>query len=261
MTHIHPTAIVEEGATIAPDVRVGAYCHVGSQVTLESGVVLHSHVAVAGDTTVGAGTEIYPFASIGHAPQDLKYEGEHSRLIIGKNNTIREHVTMNPGTKGDKLETVIGDNNLFMIGVHIAHDSVIGNNCVFANNSGTAGHVVVEDYVVMGFMAGVHQFVRIGRHSMIGAQSFIGQDVLPFTTVVSGRETRIASVNLVGMKRRGFSKESLKMVRFAIETLNDDSFGTWAERVDKITKQYGDNADVQHIIDFVSADSSRGFIG
>ena len=261
MTHIHPTAIIEDGATLAPDVCVGAYCHVGAQVTLDAGVVLHSHVVIAGDTTVGAGTVIYPFASIGHAPQDLKYEGEHSRLIIGKNNTIREHVTINPGTKGDKLETVIGDNNLLMIGVHIAHDSVIGNNCVFANNSGTAGHVVVEDYVVMGFMAGAHQFVRIGCHAMIGAHAFIGQDVLPYTTVVSDRETRIASVNLVGMKRRGFSKDSLKMVRFAIETLADEDAGTWAERVDIITEKYGDNADVQHIIDFVSADSSRGFIG
>ena len=261
MTHIHKTAIIEDGAVIKNNVSVGAYCHVGSQVTLDDNVVLHSHVVVAGDTTVGAGTEIYPFASIGHAPQDLKFAGEHSRLIIGKNNTIREHVTMNPGTKGDKLKTVIGDNNLFMIGVHIAHDSVIGNHCVFANNSGTAGHVVVEDYVVMGFMAGAHQFVRIGCHAMIGAQSFIGQDVLPYTTIVSERESKIASVNLIGMKRRGFSKDSMKMVRFAIETLGDESLGTWADRVDSITEKYGDNDDVKHLIDFVSADSSRGFIG
>ena len=267
MTNIPPTAIVdataiiEDGATIAPDVRVGAYCHVGARVTLEAGVVLHSHVVVAGDTTVGAGTEIYPFASIGHAPQDLKFEGEDSRLIIGKNNTIREHVTINPGTKGDRLETVIGDNNLLMVGVHIAHDSVIGNHCVFANNSGTAGHVVVEDYVVMGFMAGVHQFVRIGRHAMIGAQSFIGQDVLPYTTILSERDAKIASVNLIGMKRRGFSKDSMKMVRGAIEILGDDSLGTWEQRTQLVAEKYGDNTDVQHIIDFVSADSSRGFIG
>ena len=260
MTNIHPTAIIEDGATVASTVSVGAYCHVGAQVTLDENVVLHSHVVIAGDTVVGAGTEIYPFASIGHAPQDLKFEGEHSRLIIGKNNTIREHVTMNPGTKGDKLETIIGDNNLFMVGVHIAHDSVIGNHCVFANNSGTAGHVVVEDYVVMGFMAGAHQFVRIGCHSMIGAYAFIGQDVLPFTTVISDRETKVASVNLVGMKRRGFGKDSLKMVRASIETLTDEKLGTWAERVDIIRGQYGSNDHVQHIIDFVSADSSRGFI-
>ena len=259
MTYIHPTAIIEDGATIGEQCSVGAYCHVGKNVTLASGVQLHSHVCIAGDTTIGEGTEIYPFASIGSAPQDLKYAGEKSRLIIGKNNTIREQVTINPGTAGDNLETRIGDNNLLMVGVHIAHDSQIGDHCIFANNSGTAGHVVVEDHVVMGFMAGVHQFVRIGAHSMIGALSFVGQDVLPFSTVTSEREAGVASVNLIGMKRRGFDKESINAVRHATALLTDETQGQWQNRIDSVREKYGQCTEVQTILDFVTTDSARGF--
>lgn len=260
MTCIHPTAIIEEGAIIGDDCSIGAYCYVESQVTLASAVKLHSHVVVAGDTTIGDGTEIYPFASIGSTPQDLKYSGEHSRLVIGKNNIIREQVTINPGTAGDNLETIVGDNNLLMVGVHIAHDSRIGNHCIFANNSGTAGHVMVEDYVVMGFMAGVHQFVRIGCHAMIGALSFVGQDVMPFATVMAEREAQLASVNLIGMKRRGFSKDSINAVRHATALLTDENRGTWEHRIAQVCEQYGHCTQVQHILDFVTNDSHRGFI-
>lgn len=258
MANIHPTAIIENGATIGDNCTIGAYCHVGANVTLHDTVTLQSHVVVAGDTTIGAGTVVYPFASIGSQPQDLKFSGERSRLVIGQNNTIREHVTMNPGTQGDNLETVIGDNNLFMVGVHVAHDSRIGNHCIFANNSGTAGHVVVGDYVVMGFMAGAHQHVRIGCHAMIGAMSFVGQDVMPYTTVMADRSAELASVNLVGLKRRGFSKDSMNAIRHATALLSDTTQGDWENRIATVRDQYGTIAEVATLLDFITADSSRG---
>src|SRR5579859_6258438 len=167
MTLIHPTAIIEPGARLAEGVKVGPYCHVGPEVELAEGVVLHAHAVVAGRTSVGAGTRIFPFASIGHEPQDLKYAGEASRLIIGRNNTIREHVTMNPGTAGGGMETIVGDGCLFMVGAHVAHDCRIGNNVVMANNATLGGHVVVADNAVLGGLSAVHQFVRISQNAMI----------------------------------------------------------------------------------------------
>jgi UDP-N-acetylglucosamine acyltransferase len=171
MTNIHPTAVIDASASIGKDVSIGPYCVVGPCVQLDDAVTLKAHVIVDGSTVVGAGTTIYPFASIGSAPQDLKYKGEPSLLIIGRNNTIREHVTMNPGTAGGALRTVIGNNCLFMVGTHVAHDCVIGDHVVMANNATLGGHVRVGDHVVIGGLAAVHQFIRIGAFAVIGGTS------------------------------------------------------------------------------------------
>src|SRR5215475_7057845 len=168
MPQIHPTAVVAPGARLADNVVIGPYCIIGEHVTLAAGVNLKSHVVVEGRTTIGERTRIFPFASIGHVPQDLKYDGEASSLEIGADNTIREHVTMNPGTAGGGMVTRVGDHCLFMVGAHVAHDCQIGNYVIMANNATLAGHVVVEDHAVLGGLSAVHQFVRIGKHAMIG---------------------------------------------------------------------------------------------
>lgn len=256
MSSIHSTAIVEPGATIGKDVVIGPFCVVGSQVVLADGVVLRSHVVVDGMTEVGEGTQIYPFASIGLPPQDLKYRGETSRLVIGRNTVIREHVTMNPGTEGGGLVTRIGDQGLFMIGVHVAHDCVVGDQVIMANNATLAGHVQVGDCAVIGGLAAVHQFVRIGAHAMIGGLSGVEQDVIPFGSVV-GERASLSGLNIVGMKRRGFDRDAIHGLRSAYRRLFGGK-GNFAERISEVAGEYADNDAVQQVIAFVSAESSRG---
>jgi UDP-N-acetylglucosamine acyltransferase len=255
MTHIHPTAIVEPGARLAETVAIGPYCHVGSEVEIEDGVTLHAHVVVAGRTTIGAKTRIFPFASIGHEPQDLKYAGEQSRLVIGSDNVIREHVTMNPGTTGGGMVTRVGDRCLFMVGAHVAHDCQVGSNVVMANNATLAGHVVVADYAILGGLSAVHQFVRIGQYAMIGGMSGVERDVIPYGSVMGDR-ARLSGVNIVGMQRRGFSREEIQTLRNAFQQLFADA-GTLSERVDDIAQRFGDVRPVRDIIEFIRADSSR----
>src|ERR1700739_1226866 len=180
MPQIHPTAIVAPGAMLAEDVVIGPYCVVGDNAVLGPRVTLRSHVVVDGRTTIGEGTRVFPFASIGLEPQDLKYRGERSELVIGRNNTIREYVTMNPGTEGGGMVTRIGDDCLFMVGAHVAHDCQIGDHVIMANNATLGGHVTLGDYVVIGGLSAVHQFVRIGAHAMIGGMSGVENDVIPF---------------------------------------------------------------------------------
>ncbi|MEL6423584.1 MAG: acyl-ACP--UDP-N-acetylglucosamine O-acyltransferase, partial [Pseudomonadota bacterium] len=180
MTSIHPSAVVEEGATIGADVRIGPFCHVSQDAVLADEVTLHSHAVVAGRTTIGARTAIFPFASIGHAPQDLKYAGEQSTLQIGEDNVIREHVTMNPGTEGGGLATTVGSRCLFMAGSHIAHDCHVGNNVILANNATVAGHCKIADFAILGGLSAVHQFVRIGEYAFVGGMSGIENDIIPF---------------------------------------------------------------------------------
>ena len=255
MTQIHPTAIVEPGAQLADTVVIGPYCHVGAEVELASGVVLHTHVVVAGRTSVGADTRIFPFASIGHEPQDLKYAGETSRLVIGNKNIIREHVTMNPGTAGGGMETRVGDGCLFMVGVHVAHDCRIGDNVVMANNATLGGHVVVADNAVLGGLSAVHQFVRIGQHAMIGGMSGVERDVIPYGSVMGDR-ARLSGLNIIGMQRRGFARDEIQALRSAFQTLFGET-GTLSERVDEIADRYREVRPVQDIVSFIRADSSR----
>jgi len=205
MPKIHPTAIIAPGARLADDVAIGPYCVVGEHVSLGSGVSLLAHVVIEGRTTIGAGTRIFPFASIGFEPQDLKYRGEESSLEIGSNNTIREYVTMNPGTAGGGMVTRVGNNSLFMVGVHIAHDCQVGDGVVMANNATLAGHVVIEDHAILGGLSAVHQFCRIGRHAMVGGLSAVVRDVIPYGQA-TGDRARLSGVNIVGMQRSGFSR-------------------------------------------------------
>lgn len=256
MPQIHPTAIVDPAARIGADVEIGPYCVVGPDVSLGDGVRLHSHVVVDGRTEIGEGTQIFPFASIGTQPQDLKYSGEPSRLIIGKFNRIREHVTMNPGTEGGGMETRVGDNGLFMVASHVAHDCIVGNNVILANNATLAGHVVVGDFAIIGGLSAVHQFVRIGQHAMVGGMSGVENDVIPYGSVMGDR-ARLSGLNIVGLKRRGFGKEDVHNLRRAYRMMFADE-GTMSERLADVAKLFDGNAAVKDILDFMSTVSSRG---
>ena len=258
MTDIHPTAVVEPGADLASDVTVGPYCVVGEHSRLGLGVRLHSHVVVQGRTTIGEGTEIYPFASIGTAPQDLKYQGEPSTLVIGARNRIREHVTMNPGTEGGGMTTRVGDDGLFMMGAHVAHDCVVGDHVIMANNATLAGHVVVGDFAIIGGLSAVHQFVRIGDHAMIGGMSGVDQDVIPYGSVMGDR-ARLHGLNIVGMKRRRLSKEDMTALRQAYKMLfKDRTGGVMEDRINRLAQEVGGREIIGELLSFVQAESSRG---
>lgn len=255
MSTIHPTAIIEDGAQFGENVKIGPYCMVGSNVRLDDGVELVSHVVVAGHTTVGANTRIFPFASIGHQPQDLKFKGEVSRLEIGCNNMIREHVTMNPGTEGGGLLTKVGNNCLFMMGAHVAHDCQIADHVILVNNATLAGHVEVDEFAIIGGLSAVHQFVRIGRHAMIGGMSGVENDIIPYGSV-TGNRAHLQGLNLVGLKRRSFDRETIHSLRAAYRLLFAQE-GTMSERLEDVKELFPDNEPVMEIVDFIKSDSSR----
>lgn len=255
MAKIHPSTIVEPGAEIAADVDIGPFCHIGSGVKIAAGVRVLSHAVIVGKTTVGEGTKIFPFASIGHQPQDLKFSGEVSELAIGKRCVIREHVTMNPGTSGGGLLTSVGDDCLFMVGAHVAHDCRIGNHVILVNNATLAGHVVIQDFAILGGLSAVHQFVRIGKHAMIGGMSGVENDVIPYGSVM-GNRAFLAGLNLVGLKRRGFERDAIHDLRAAYRMLFAPE-GTLQERLADVAEQYGKSPLVKEIVDFIQADSSR----
>ncbi len=258
MTSIHPSSVIEAGAVIGAGCTIGPFCHVGAQVVLAANVELKSHVVVAGNTEVGEGTVIWPFASIGHQPQDLKYDGEPTRLLIGKNNRIREHATMNPGTKGGGGITRVGDGNLFMMSIHVGHDCILGNNIVMANNATLGGHVVVEDNVIIGGLAGVHQFCRIGQGAMIGFLAAVSADVVPYGTVTGERAT-LGGLNLVGLKRRGVEREAVNDLRAVFRDIFESETGELMERVSAAHAAYAGNVHVQELTGFMLAQSSRSF--
>jgi UDP-N-acetylglucosamine acyltransferase len=255
MPGVHPTAVIAPGASIADDVEIGPYCVVGERVVLAGGVRLLSHVVVDGRTTIGEKTHIFPFASIGLEPQDLKYQGEASRLVIGRRNTIREYVTVNPGTKGGGMVTRVGDDCLLMVGAHVAHDCRIGNHVILANNATLGGHVVVDDYAILGGLSAVHQFVRVGRHAMIGGMSGVERDVIPYGQV-AGDRARLTGVNIIGMQRRGFSRDDIQGLRSAYQFLFSEA-GTLSDRVDTTAERFAGIGPVDDIIRFIRADSSR----
>jgi UDP-N-acetylglucosamine acyltransferase len=252
---IDSTAIVSPGARIGANVRIGPYCVIGENVALGDNVELISHVAVDGRTEIGAGTRIFPFASIGHQPQDLKYEGEPSRLVIGERCVIRENVTINPGTKGGGMETRIGNDCLLMASSHVAHDCKLGNNVVLANYVGLAGHSTIGDFVAFGGMCAVHQFVRIGSHAFIGAQSMIDADVIPYGMAV-GNRARLAGLNLVGLKRRKFDREAIHSLRAAYRMVFS-SEGTLRERVEDAATMFKNEPLVQDVVSFIAASNDR----
>jgi UDP-N-acetylglucosamine acyltransferase len=255
MSNIHPTAIIEDGAQVGQDVIIGPYCCIGGDVSLGDGTKLESHVAISGITSVGAGTHIFPFASIGHNPQDLKYHGEPSRLEIGSNNVIREHVTMNPGTEGGGLLTKVGDNCLFMMASHVAHDCQVGDSVILVNNATLGGHVEIGDFAIVGGLSAVHQFVRIGRHAMIGGCSGVENDVIPYGSIV-GNRAHLSGLNLVGLKRRGFSRDVIHDLRKAYRLLFSQE-GTQTERMADVSDLFPNIEPVLEILDFMGAESSR----
>lgn len=252
---IHPTAIVDPAATLAGDVSIGPFCVIGPHVSLGQATRLISHVSIAGRTRIGAGCTIYPFASLGHPPQDLKYKGEPSQLIIGDGNVIREYVTMNPGTEGGGMVTSIGNHGLFMVGAHVAHDCKLGDHVVMANNATLAGHVEIGDHAIIGGLAAVHQFVRIGRHAIIGGMSGVEHDVIPFGSVM-GERAGLAGLNLVGLKRRGFDREHIHALRNAFKLLFSPG-GTLQSRAESVQQQFGHVEEVQEMIRFIQEKSDR----
>jgi UDP-N-acetylglucosamine acyltransferase len=246
---VHPTAIVEPGAKLGDGVTIGPYCVVGSDVTLGEGCELYSHVVIAGRTTIGPRAKIFPFASVGHRPQDLKYAGEPSTLEIGSDVTVREHVTINPGTAGGGMVTRIGDHCLIMIGVHIGHDCIIGNNCVLSNNVTFAGHCTIGDYVVMSGYSGSTQFTRIGSHAFVGGLTKLEKDLIPYGTAV-GNPAELSGLNLVGLKRRGFDREAIHNLRTAYRMIFA-SEGTLRERVEDAAAIFPNDVLVQDVVKFI----------
>ncbi|MEZ5813568.1 MAG: acyl-ACP--UDP-N-acetylglucosamine O-acyltransferase [Alphaproteobacteria bacterium] len=249
--NIHPSAIVDPKARIADGVQIGPYCIIGPDVELASNVQLKAHVVIDGHTQVGENTVIHAFVSLGSAPQDLKYAGEPSELIIGANNVIREYTTMNPGTKDGGMVTRVGDNCLFMMSTHVAHDCQIGNNVIMANNATLGGHVQVGDFVIIGGLAAVHQFVRIGDHAIIGGMSGVENDVIPYGRV-KGERAYLHGLNLIGLERRGFDKDDIRALQRAFNQLFGDE-GTMEQRIESVMQDFHDHETAMKIIDFAKA--------
>lgn len=218
MAQIHPSAVVDLGARLAPDVAIGAFSIVGPDVVIGAGTVVGPHVVITGRTTIGARNRIYPFTSIGEIPQDRKYGGEPTATAVGDDNVIREYVSINAGTAQDRGVTTIGNGNWLLAYCHVAHDCVVGNSTTFSNNVQLAGHVVIEDWVTMGGFSGVHQFCRVGAHAMVAAGSIVLQDVPPYVTA-AGYPAKPHGTNSEGLRRRGFTAEELLAVRRAYKTL------------------------------------------
>lgn len=256
-TSVHPSAVIEDGAQLGQGVRIGPFCHVGPEVRLHDGVELKSHVVVTGATDIGAETTIFPFACIGEVPQDLKFKGEKTRLVVGARNRIREHVTMNTGTEGGGGETRVGDDGLFMAGCHVAHDSIVGDRVIIVNNAALAGHCVIGNDVIIGGLSGVHQWVRIGEGAIIGAVTMVTNDVIPYGLVQAPRGA-LDGLNLVGLKRRGVARSDITALRAAFQMLaqGDGAFQDRARRLGEETE----SDYVRKIVDFVTGASDRSFL-
>jgi len=255
MTNIHSSAAIDPKAKLGSDVKIGAYCVVGANVELGDGCKLHSHVVIEGHTALGANCEVFPFASLGHIPQDMKYRGEESRLVIGGDTIIREYVTMNPGTEGGGLVTRVGSHCLFMTQAHVAHDCQIGDHVILANGATLAGHCVVGNHAILGGLSAVHQHVRIGEHAFIGGLSGVENDVIPYGMVV-GPRAALKGLNIVGIKRCGLNRTQLKQLREAYDLLFA-SEGTLSERTQKVEQDFTGDECVMRIIKFIKSESTR----
>ena len=253
---IHKTAIIEEGAKIGNNVEIGAFSVIGSKVEIGDNTVVKSHVVIEGITKIGKNNVIFPFAVIGQTPQDLKFSGENSSIVIGDNNRIREHVTIHPGTKTGAMITKVGSNCLLMVGVHIAHDCVVGNHVILANSATLAGHVEIGDHAVIGGLSAMHQFVKVGKHAMVGGMSGVETDVIPYGTVM-GERAFLAGLNLVGLKRSGLEKDKINSLRAFYKKLFEENSGNLAQRVKILNNQYEGEELVLDIIKFIT-ESSRG---
>ncbi|MEL6685874.1 MAG: acyl-ACP--UDP-N-acetylglucosamine O-acyltransferase [Pseudomonadota bacterium] len=257
MADIHPSAVIAEGAQIGADCVIGPFCVIGPDVVLGARVHLKSHVVIDGDTHIGDDTVVFSFAVIGEIPQDLKFDGEKSRLRIGARNRIREHVTMNTGTMAGGGETRIGDDGLFMAGCHIAHDAQVGDRVIVVNSSAVAGHCIIEDDVIIGGLCGVHQFVRIGQGAIIGAVTMVTKDVVPHGLVQAPRG-ELDGLNLVGLKRKGVARSDITAMRAAFQMLKDGE-GTFQDRAHRLADE-SDSAYVQQMVAFILGDTDRNFL-
>ena len=255
MSHIHPTAIIDPKAKLGTDVSIGPFCTVGPDVTLGDRVRLVSHVVIDGHTQIGAETLVHPMAYLGGAPQHLAHKGEPTELIVGERNVIRENVTMHTGTVGGGGVTKVGSDSLYMVGAHVAHDCIVGNNVTFANSATLGGHVQVGDFVFMGGLSAVHQFTRIGRYAFVGGGGVVTKDIIPYGSVW-GNHAHLEGLNLVGLKRRGFSREAINNLRAAYRLMFADE-GTFQERLDDVSEVYHASPEVMEIVNFIRSDANR----
>ena len=258
MSKVHPTAVIEDGASIADDVEVGAFAVIGPDVKIGNGAKIHPHVIISGHTTLGDGCEVFPFATLGEPPQDLKYADEPTELVIGSGTLIREHVTVHRGTpQGNKI-TRIGSNCFLMVDSHVAHDCVLGDNVVLINQATLAGHCEVGDFTIVGGLSALHQFVRVGKHSFVAGMTGIEHDIIPFG-LAKGilRRAHLTGLNLVGMKRRGFSREDIHAVRESYREIFEGPTDSIRERVEAVAERFSGIAAVQEIVDFVRARPDR----
>jgi UDP-N-acetylglucosamine acyltransferase len=257
-SQVHEQAIVAASAKIGAGVRVGAYAVIGDHVELGEGCLLHSHAVVQGPSKIGRNNVFHPFCSVGGDPQDLRFQGEKTELEVGDGNTFREYVTISRGTVGGGGKTTIGSGSLFLASSHVGHDCHVGDHTLFVNGATLAGHVTVEDYATIGFQSPVHQFCRIGRYAYVGASTVITQDVPPFSRVVTERETKSYGVNTIGLERKGFSEERLKVLQRAFRLLLRSKMNT-SQALAEMRKSFGDSEDVQELIRFIET-AERGIV-
>jgi UDP-N-acetylglucosamine acyltransferase len=255
MTRLHPTAVIDSRADLDCDVEVGPYCVIGAGVKIGKGCKIDSHAVIQGRTTLGDGNVVFPFATVGTVPQDLKYKGEPSELKIGNRNVIREYVSLNPGTAGGGMITHVGDQNLLMMHCHIAHDCIIGDRNVIANGATLGGHVVIEDFVIVGGLVGIHQFVRVGAGAIVGAGSMVSKDVPPYCNATGDRAT-LHGLNLEGLKRRGFDKAIIDAIRRAYRIVFHSKLRT-EDALKKVRAELPAIPEIEKFVSFI-AQSQRG---
>jgi UDP-N-acetylglucosamine acyltransferase len=256
---IHGTAIIEDGAVIGENSHVGPYCCIGPNVVIGNNVLLKSHVVIAEDTVIGDNTTVYPFASLGQKPQDLKYKNERSKLEIGKNTVIREYVTANIGTEGGGMLTKIGDNCLIMAYCHIAHDCLLGDNVILVNGVNLSGHVIVGDNVIIGGMSAVKQFIRIGKNAIIGGFTGVDRDVIPYGVTRSDRITTVKGINIIGLKRRGFSAKEIEKMLSAYRDIfeNTGNDVQFTQNLAEARLKYSGDGYIEEIIEFIETPSKN----
>jgi UDP-N-acetylglucosamine acyltransferase len=257
MVKVHATALVDPSAKLGTSVEIGPFCVIGPHVELCDGVVVHSHVAIMGRTSIGADCRVFPFAALGHAPQDIKFHDEPSTLTIGPKTLIREHVTIHPGTASGHMATKVGANCFLMIGCHIAHDCALGDNVTLVNGATLGGHVSIGEGAIIGGLSAVHQYVRIGAYAFVGGMTGITADVIPFGMAIGNRAS-LCGLNIVGLKRKGFPREQIHELRQAYRMLFA-SEGTLKERIEDVETMFDKNPLVTQIIDFIKTQSERSF--
>ena len=253
--NIHPTAVVHPKAAIAEGAAIGPYSVIGEQVSIGKDTRIGSHVLIEGWTTIGERNHIFPFSSIGTPPQDIGYKNEETYLVIGNDNIIRECATIHRATTKENRKTVIGDKNFLMAYSHVAHDCVLGNNIIMANSVALGGHIIIEDYAIVGGIAAVHQFVKIGKYALIGGLTGVSQDIPPYVSA-AGSRAKLYGLNLVGLKRRGISDETIKVLKKAYKIIFRSGL-TLEAALNKVTEEFPDAAEVNHLVQFVQ-DSKRG---